>query len=242
MQTAAAMGATGVELDLRNEVSAEDLSQTGRRQFTHFLGEHGLSVAAGTFPLRSSLADPDRLDARLEAVKRAMEFAYQLGAKVLTVRLGRVPNDPASTVHQSLLEILDDLAGHGNRVGTTLALTPARDSAETLKTLVDTVTGGPLGVHLDPAVFVLGGHDPTAAFRILHPTVLHVQLRDAVRDVDGGGVEVPVGRGEVAWDELLALFDESGYRGWLTAERTAGNDRAGDLERAMKYVRNVALG
>jgi sugar phosphate isomerase/epimerase len=239
VRTAADAGAAGVELDVRNEVSAGGLSETGRRQLLHYLDENRLVVAATTFPLRTSLADPERLDARVAAVKQAMELSYGLKARVMTVRLGRVPAEPDSAARQAAIEVLNDLARHANRVGTTLALTPARQDPQAVQSIVAAVTEGPVGVHFDPAVFVLAGHAVGEAFRLLHESVLHVQLRDAVGDVEGGGVEVPLGRGDVDWEELLALFDEAGYRGWLCAERTTGEDRVGDIERALMYVRNV---
>jgi sugar phosphate isomerase/epimerase len=57
--------------------------------------------------------------------------------------------------------------------------------------------------------------------------------------VDGPGREVPVGRGETNWDEFAALLSEMDYHGWLNAERTEGNDRAGDIGRSVQYLRNL---
>jgi sugar phosphate isomerase/epimerase len=78
--------------------------------------------------------------------------------------------------------------------------------------------------------------------RTLHASVWQVRVRDAVREMDGSGVEVPLGRGEVVWDEFLALVDEIGYRGWLTVDRTAGDDKLHDAARAIQYLRRVAAG
>ena len=85
------------------------------------------------------------------------------------------------------------------------------------------------------------GHDPIESFRVLYESIIHVQVRDAIREVDGSGLEVNVGRGEVAWDEFLVLLDEAGYSGWLTIERTSGDDKQNDVARAANYLRNVAM-
>lgn len=69
-----------------------------------------------------------------------------------------------------------------------------------------------------------------------------MQLRDGLKDFAGGGDEVPVGQGVVDWIELLALLSEADYRGWLTAVRTQGNDRAADMTRAIQHVGRVLLG
>ena len=76
----------------------------------------------------------------------------------------------------------------------------------------------------------------------LRELVAHVIVRDAIRDGDGGGTEVAVGRGEVPWDELLFLLQESDYPGWLTVDRTQGQDRAGDAGRTLKYLQSIYRG
>lgn len=242
VRTASDIEADGVQFEVRQELKPADLTDTGRRQFLHMLGELGLSVASLEFPARRAFYDPDQLDARIAAAKETMTFAYDLGANVVTSRVGRIPQDEQSPEYGVLQEALGDLARHANRVGATLAITPTGESAERLAKLVGSIDEGPIGVNFDPAVFVVAGHDPADALRTLYQLVTHVVVRDAVREADGTGIEVPVGRGEVPWDELLAMLDEAGYHGWLTVERTQGDDKAADMGRAIQYLRRVAAG
>ncbi|MBW3539321.1 MAG: sugar phosphate isomerase/epimerase [Planctomycetes bacterium] len=241
IRAAADARADGVQFDLRNEVTAGDLSSTGRRQLLHALDEVGLVAGSAAFPTRRAYYDPTELEGRIAGTKAAMQLAWDLGLKVLNIRPGRVPEDTASQSWQNLRDVLNDLARHGNRVGVIPAVTAGRDDLELLATLLEAVTEGPIGVNFDPATFLLSGSEPAAAFRRLHSFVEHVTVRDALREMDGG-VEVAVGRGEVAWDELLALLDEAGYAGWLTADRTTGDDKPGDAARAIQYIRTVAAG
>lgn len=242
LQTAADMGAEGVLIDARSELKPTELSATGRREFLHQLSEIGLQVAALGFSARRSYYDPDQLDGRLAATRAAMEFAYELKARVLVIRAGRVPDDDGSRENQLLAEVLNDLARHGNRVGVTVAITPSRDDPARLAQLLGRVTDGPIGVNFDPAAFLMAGHNPSGAFRTLHGHVVHVTVRDALRDMDGGGREVAIGRGEVDWDEFAALLDEADYRGWLTVERTGGEDKVRDTARAVQYLRQLRMG
>ena len=241
VQAAHDLGAAGIQLDARNEIKPSELSQTGRREFLHRLEELNLAVASVSFPARRPLHDLEELDARLAAARGAMEFAWQLGARVLTLRIGRIPDDPESQEYDLLRNVLNDLARHGNRVGTTLAITPSRDSAESLAKFIGAITDGPVGINFDPAAFVIAGFQPTEALRSLYTTVEHFVVRDAIRDIDGGGIEVPVGRGEVDWDEFIALIGEADYRGWLTVDRTQGEDKRGDLARAIQFLHNVGM-
>ena len=230
----------GVQFDARDELKPDDLTDTGRRQFLHSLEELGLQVASLTFPLRRQLTDPDHLDARITAIKRAMEFARQLKASVLTIKAGRIPAEVESPDHVLMREILSDLARHGNHVGVTLAITPTHDAPQTLHDFVASIKTGLLGIDFDPAALVIGGHKPEAGLRELHESVVHFTARDGIRDVDGNGVEVPLGRGEVDWIELLALLTETGYRGWVTSIRTQGADQAGDVARGVQFLKQLA--
>src|SRR5580704_18807423 len=87
---AAQFGAGGVQLDVRNELKPAELSATGRRELLHRVEEIRLAIASLDFPLRRGLFDPERLDARLAALKEAMDFASLMRCRVVTVRLGRL--------------------------------------------------------------------------------------------------------------------------------------------------------
>src|SRR6266404_4886160 len=51
LRVAASLGAKGVQFDAREELRPGDLTETGRRQLLHGLGELGLSVASLAFPM-----------------------------------------------------------------------------------------------------------------------------------------------------------------------------------------------
>lgn len=242
IDTAGTLGANGVQIDCRNELKPSELSETGRRQFRHELSERLMAVAALEFPMRRALSDEDALDARVAGLKAALDFAWSLGTPSVTGRIGRIPEDPQSPKFQLLVDVLNDLARHANRVGAIFALTPTIESVASLRQLLDRVQDGPVGVNFDPAGLLMSGVNPVEVYRAVHDRVLTVQVRDALRDVDGEGIEVPVGRGELAWDELLALLDDSAFSGWLITTRATGENRAGDIGRAVRFLREVGSG
>lgn len=242
IDTAASIGATGVQFDVRNELKPAELSETGRRHLIRQLGEQRLDLASFEYPTRRAFHDSESLDARVAGLKSALQFAYSMGVTVVVGRIGRIPDDPALPKYKLLCDVLNDIARHSNRVGATFAITPSSDSVEGLTGLFERITDGPIGLNLDPAGLIMSNCDPVVTYRAMYDRVLSVQIRDGLRDVDGQGVEVPVGRGEVVWDELLALLEEGTFRGWLVATRSSGDDRPGDMGRAIRYIRRVAAG
>lgn len=238
---ASQMGATGIQLDARNEVKSGEMSETGRRQFLHMLNEHGLKVASLEYPMNRALCDGDGLDARVEGLKEAMDFAYQLGARIVTVRLGRLPEEQDEAGRCLLKTVLDDLARHGNSVGITLAVGPGRDTPGRLIAMLNEVSTGPIGINFDPTTFVGASQSPIDVLRSMGAFVSHVVARDATTGADGLGNEAPVGGGVVPWNELLAVLHEVNYSGWLTVDRNQGDDRAGDAGRAIRFLQSLDL-
>jgi sugar phosphate isomerase/epimerase len=241
LKTAAEIGAQGVQFDVRQELKPQDLSETGRRHFLHLLGDQGLKVDSLYLPTRRTFYDLEHLDTRLAITREAMQFAWQLEARVVTLHVGRIPSDPESPEYQMLRQVLGDLARYGNHVGVTLAMIPMNDTPAAMQRLVSDVTEGVLGVDFDPAAFLLAGVNPTDALRALYASIFHMQARDAVRDIDGTGLEVPLGRGEVDWNEFVALAEEMNYRGWVTVNRTQGEHRLMDAAHAIQYLKTLSL-
>lgn len=233
------MGSQGVQIDVRNELKPGELSATGRRQFKNQLSERLVTLSTFEYPTRRSFYDQKALDSRVAGLKTALEFAYSMGVTVVVGRIGRIPEDTSSTEFEILCQVMNDVARHSNRFGAVFAITPGADSAESIKALLERVTEGPLGINLDPCSLAMNGLDSVATYRALYDRVLAFQVRDGLRDIDGQGIEVPVGRGEVAWDELLALLQEGSYQGWMTVVRSIGDERISDAERAIRFVRHV---
>ncbi|MBX3442608.1 MAG: sugar phosphate isomerase/epimerase [Planctomyces sp.] len=239
---ASVAGAEGVQLDLRSEVSPDEFGESACRHLLHLLGERGMRVASATFPLRRALHDAVQIDGRVAAVKEGMRLASQLKSRVLTLRIGRLPANDDRAGRDRLQDALEDLARLGSKIGVAVALTTAGDDPDALLELLKGVQEGPIGVDLDPASCIAAGQDPSQVLNVLHAATIHVQARDAVRDVESGGLEVALGRGETRWDELLAMLGDARFAGWLTVRRTTGHDRGGDLVRAVAYLRQTALG
>ncbi|MEM9703707.1 MAG: TIM barrel protein [Planctomycetota bacterium] len=238
-------GVEGVRLDLRTELRAADLSATAIRELRHRLSEHGLTAGPAVFPTRGALHEEDRLDERLAGITAALNLAAELGCRTLSFRRFRLPDedDPQSAL---LTQALNDLARAGSHVGVIPCLSTG-GQADRLHAVLSSVTTGPVGVNFDPAAVLLSGGDPVRVAGLHRERIQSLTTRDVILDdgEDSGGREVPVGRGEVDWEQTLASlsdahdFARSG-RGWVVCDRTGGPDPFGDAARAASYLRAVA--
>ena len=95
-------------------------------------------------------------------------------------------------------------------------------------------------VNFDPANMVLYGKgDPVRAVGILAPWIRHVHVKDALFSKTPGewGTEVEWTKGDVRADDFIAALDKVGYTGFLAVEREAGDDRPGDIARAVEDLK-----
>jgi sugar phosphate isomerase/epimerase len=237
LRTAARLGADGVQIDVRTELPAGELSHTGLREFHKLLADLNLRVAAVAFPTRRGYDLPDDLERRVQATQTAMRFARELRADVVINRVGHVPDDSSDPCFMRLVEALTALGTYGNHVGARLAAQTGGDDPKNLARLIEALPEQTVGVDLHPTGLVSGGQSVREAVEVLGPHVLHVHACDAVRDAAGRANEVELGRGVADFPELLGRLTEFDYRGWVTIERRDAADPISDIENAVAYLR-----
>ncbi len=96
--TAARLGAQGVEIDARNDLRPEELTDTGRRQLKKMMEDLNLRVAAVRFHTARGYDVIENLERRMDGTKQAMRFAYSLGCSVVVNQIGVVPESAESPV------------------------------------------------------------------------------------------------------------------------------------------------
>ncbi len=203
--------------------------------------------------------DPD--SQRVVLTKRIMDIAKALGSKVVTCHIGTVPEDPAHERFQVMKEALAGVVQYGESIGVTLAVETGPETAATLKRFIDAVGSKGLGVNLDPAnLKMVLDEDIVQAVRILGPHIVHTHAKDGVHYrkcdpflvynafAEGGFAqlvaetgelfaEVPLGEGQVPWDEYLAALRAVPFDGYLTIEREVGADPAADIATAVAFLK-----
>lgn len=238
--TARDLRAEAVEIDLRHALSPDELSQTGIRQIRKLLDDLNLRISAVAFRTRRGYDVAADLEARVDATKRAMRQAYELGTGVVINHIGRVPDDADEARGQLLVEVLTDLGRYGQRVGAMLAAETGAESGEALAGLIARLPPASLGVDFNPASLILQGHDPREAISALGAHVVHFHATDATREPAlGRGMEVPLGQGNAEIPELLAVLEEHQYRGYLTVARHDSASPLADVKQALTFLRNL---
>ncbi|MFT5526980.1 MAG: sugar phosphate isomerase/epimerase [Pirellulaceae bacterium] len=238
--TAAELGADAVEIDARNQLIPADMTSTAVRQVRKMLDDLNLRVCAVSFRTRRGYNVLDQLEQRVEATKRAMDFAYQLGANVVVNQIGRVPEEPEGPDWNLLTETLADIGRYGQHVGAMMAAETGTESGEHLGRLIKALPIGSLVVNFDPGNLIVNDHSPSDALSALAEHVHYVHANDGVRDLaQGRGIEVALGRGSADLPELLAVLEEQRYSGYFTVGRRNSDNAIFEIGEAVKYLRNI---
>jgi sugar phosphate isomerase/epimerase len=241
LQTAARLGADGIEIDARSELPPSELSQTGLRQFRKLLDDYRLSVSAVAFPTRRGYEVPDDLERRVFATQAAMRLAYNLGTSVVVNRVGQIPSSDDEPSFARLVESLTALGAIGERVGARIAAIPGGEPPADLARLIQALPDGTMGVDFHPGSLIQGGYSPVSAMDELGAYVLHVHAADAVRETGAPrAVETDLGRGSADFPAVLGQLDaQFNYRGWVTIERRDAADPLTAIGNAVAFMRSL---
>jgi L-ribulose-5-phosphate 3-epimerase len=237
---AARLGVSGIQIDAAGDLSPNNLSQTGRREFRNLLRTHNLELTALGCPLRRGLDAAEEQEGRLAHVQKVLTLAYDLGPRIVIVQAGQVPEDADSARARLLTESLRVLGVYGDRVGVTLALETGLESGQALADFLKRFDSGSLGVNLDPANLLLHGFDPYDSTRALRRRIVHVHAKDGRRaSASRAAQEVPLGHGDIDWMQFLAVLEEVEYRGYLVIERETGDNRVADVAAGVGFLRRL---
>jgi sugar phosphate isomerase/epimerase len=238
LQEAERMGVAGIQVDSVGDLSPNQLSQTGRREFRHLLRAHNLELSGLNCPLRRGLDTAENQEPRIEHVQKVMSLSFDLGPRIVIVQPAKIPTEQTDPRLGLLFDALAALGRYGDRTGTVAALETGLESGENLRDFLGRFDTAGLGANLNPANLVMHGFDAYAAAQALRGKIVHAQAADArSASASRAAQEVPLGHGDIDWMQFLGVLEEVEYRGWLVVLRESGNQRLVDVAGGVKFLR-----
>jgi sugar phosphate isomerase/epimerase len=261
IEIAAALGLQGVQIyATTGEFSPETLTAEKKAEYKKLLQEKNLVVSAlcgdmGGYGFERAEDNAERI----EKTKAIIDLAVEFGTSVVTTHIGVIPDDKSNPRYSVMLDALTKCGIYAKEKGVTLAIETGPEKAKTLLAFLQDTKGG-VGVNLDPANFTMvTGQDAVEAVYILKDYIVHTHAKDgvmldpnqdptdvyhafAVGGVDAlnacqGFKELPLGEGQVAWDNYLSALKEIGFDGFLTIERECGDDPKADIVMATEFLK-----
>ncbi|PWL50469.1 MAG: xylose isomerase [Clostridiales bacterium] len=214
---------------------------TAREKLLHmrsYIERSGLTVSAVCGDI-GAYTDETVNAQHLEVMKNVFNFAYEIGAKVVTGHVGVIPADKDAPAYRALHSGLTALGRMAKDRDLTFAIETGPEDTALLRRFLDELDGG-IGVNFDPANLVMGGFSSNGADSVgaVAPYIVHTHAKDGVRE-DGRGHETPLGAGGVDFPRWMETLYQNNYRGFLTIERECGDDPVGDCTEAIRFLRET---
>jgi L-ribulose-5-phosphate 3-epimerase len=191
-------------------------------------------------PLTLGLVPPEYRPVRIEALKKAADFAHQLGLPAIITHLGFIPENATDSAFKEVVAAVKEVAVHLSGLGMEFWFETGQETPVTMLRLIEEVGTGNLGVNLDPANLILYGKaSPVDALDVFGKYVRSVHAKDGLYPTNPYhlGEEVKLGLGKVNFPRLIARLAEIGYSGPLIIEREiSGDQQIRDMQEAVTFL------
>ncbi|MEG1442096.1 MAG: sugar phosphate isomerase/epimerase, partial [Oscillospiraceae bacterium] len=174
---------------------------------------------------------------------------------IVTTHVGVIPNDKNHPRYEIMQKACYELSRYADSVNAHFAIETGPETAKTLKTFLDSLNSKGVAVNLDPANFVMvTGDDPVESVYTLKDYIVHTHAKDGRKllekdpeilyginienEIESAKafIELPLGEGDVDFDNYLKALEEVGYKGFLTIEREAGDKPLEDIKMAVDFL------
>ena len=180
---------------------------------------------------------PDRhWEANRRIVTRGAQLTQELGCAYMSTHAGFL-DESNPKAYRKYVERVTWMRDECRKYGVTLILESGQETAEDLAAFMPRVPG--VGINFDPANMILYAKgQPRQALQVLFPWIRQVHIKDACETKEPGtwGTEVPWGEGEVGGQAFIDDLTRLGYRGNYVVEREGGDDRPGDIAKAVSRL------
>jgi L-ribulose-5-phosphate 3-epimerase len=255
------IGVEGVQISaVSGEISPDNLNPMQRKEILDLAKSNGLVISAICGDLGGhGFTKPEDNLWKIEKTKRIMDLAGDLECSVVTGHIGVIPEDTRDPKWRIMQEACEVLGEYGDKNGIYLAVETGPETSAALKEFLDSLHSNGLKVNLDPANLVMvTGDDPVKAVHVLKDYIVHTHVKDGImlKKTDAtviydflaeGGIEdfrleeyfreMPLGQGQVPFDDYLKALDDIGYKGFLTIERETGDRPYEEIRAAVEFLK-----
>lgn len=266
LKKAKEIGADGVQIyAVHGEMDPANLDAAARRELKDYIASLGLEISALCGDLGGhGFQDRSANREKVEKSKRILDLAKDLGTNIVTTHIGITPQDQNSEIYAAMHEACEELGQYAKSLDAYFAIETGPETAEHLKSFLDTLSTNGVSVNFDPANQVMvTGDDPVQGVYILKDYIVHTHAKDGIRykevdpreiygmlgyePMDHGKIaemvtsgqvfkEVPLGEGKVDFDAYFKALQDIGYTGYLTIEREAGDNPVEDIRKAVEFI------
>ena len=194
-------------------------------------------------PLTIGLVPRETRAVRIAHIKKASDFAKQCGIPAVQTHCGFIPENPNDEAYRETVEAMREVAAYCKQNGQNFRYETGQETPITLVRAIQDVGMDNQGVNFDLANLILYGKaNPVDAIELLGPYVQGIHAKDGLWPTNPKelGEEVPIGKGKVDFQRIIARLKTLKYRGAVTIEREiSGAQQVEDVRGAKAYLEGL---
>ena len=235
------MGVQGLQPYVtRGDLAPENLSKEDRADLLKFVKGNGLVFSALCADFGLHFNERGTNEDGIKRTMAMMDLARDLETNVITTHIGKVPDDENCEEYANMVATIERLGRYGDEIGVVFATETGPEPALPLRRMLEKADTHSAKVNLDPAnLFMCAGENPVNSVRVLRDYIVHTHAKDGQMNPDGSHTEYALGDGGVPYFHYVSTLKEIGYDGFLTIERECGDDRVGDIQQAVDFLRGI---
>lgn len=249
------------------ELDPANMTANQRKDLKKYIKNLGLEISALCGDLGGhGFQDHSQNKEKIEKSKRILDLATDLGTNIVTTHIGIIPENEEDEIYKTMQAACEELGQYAKKVGGYFAIETGPERSVTLKRFLDSLSTNGVSVNFDPANMVMvTGDDPIEGVNLLKDYIVHTHVKDGIqlqetnpKDVYGylgyGGEtshetiaemvekglffrEVPLGQGNVNFDEYFKALQDVQYKGYLTIEREVKSNPIQDITEAIEFIK-----
>lgn len=170
-------------------------------------------------------------------------WAKKVGIDVVTSHIGFIPVDATSLLYKGFIETMKAFVSFCKANGQLFAFETGQEPPKVLRRTIDDIGMDNVRVNLDSAnILLYGMGKPMEAVESFGEFVINTHIKDGKWPTEAGkfGHEMPLGEGDVHYEEVLPALYKKGFRGPLTIEREiSGEQQIKDIKKAIKIMEEI---
>ncbi|MBQ2916182.1 MAG: sugar phosphate isomerase/epimerase [Clostridia bacterium] len=234
------LGASGIQPFVTSGEFSPLMTKDERREIKKFIKDNGLELASVCSDFGGGIFTESDNEGHLHRVISMIDLAVDLGTNIVTSHIGGIHKGPESPEYQNSVRSVRTIGKYCESIGVDFATETGKETAEELKTFLDTVNCKNVKANIDPANLVMCiGEDPIKMVKTMGiDRIPHTHIKDGIKTGETSYEEKRLGEGDVPFIEYLAALRDIGYDGYLTIER-GGEDRIAEVKIAYDYVKEL---
>ena len=180
-------------------------------------------------------------ESRLNALKKASDFAEKIGVDKVITHVGFIPENPDHPDFAGTVGALRNLCRYMKAKNQTFLFETGQETPVTMLRTIQAIGLDNVGINFDTANLILYGKaNSVDALDVFGQYVMDTHIKDGFYPTDGMalGKEAAAGKGKANLPEVVKKLGQIGYTGAFTIEREiSGDQQIADIKMARDLLR-----